>query len=185
MLHLSPIITKLPVDRVERQEVLANGVPTGLIVGKPMAVATLGFDKSGKPIGNVSGTFSGAYTAFISLLVLPTNEGYRLVQPLKELPCGELQKADGKGRYLGIAYDYFPRLDEPFERVPHGFLLTGLAIQNLGPADELWFGKQGEILGKFVGDVKGRAMSVHLIGESYEYGLAGTRASERSSAKIS
>jgi len=113
-----PIFQTMPGGEGDSKEILANGKATGLIVSYAMKVETKGLDKLGRPIGQVSGSFSGAYSASISLLILPTKAGYRLAQPIKGIPCAFIKSKDRNGRYVGIAYHYFPAsFDDPYSRL--------------------------------------------------------------------
>lgn len=167
---LSPHFKKFPreVSALNRR-LLADGAATDIVFPTNLEVQTIGRDRGGRLIGNLTGQFEGAYSGKMGFAVMFVHGKYEVVQPLKQFPYSRVNAVDADRRIIGIAYSSPPPSIDAPQDVSHGFLLNKGKTFDLGPAEAVRFERNGSISGSYTGDAKGTPVYMQVQGATFTY----------------
>jgi hypothetical protein len=149
--------------------VFLNGKPSTICLPENYKVNIVGNTKSGRVFGNFSAYFSGAYSGVNSFAFHTLNGRVELILH-KRIGSGSPVAFREPDTILGIETDGYAGYDlEDFVVRSWGWTYQRGKVRSLGPAEEVWFAKNGSIAGYFICNKSGKAGSQAMPTETVLY----------------
>lgn len=146
----SPPFQRRPgVTGAKVAKLLFNGADTGLRLPIDWHIQTLGVTRNGELAGNLSESFSGAYSGQNSIGFVTTGHHFHLLVPPKGYLDSIVQSLSPEGDVVGIwgFTSTFGNPDQPYEHVSHGFVLSNGKTTDIGAAETVKWISSGVLRG--------------------------------------